>query len=50
MRKGGEIMKNNKNLLKSLVASASKAMVKMANGTASMNYSYQPKKPETLKK
>ncbi len=43
-------MKNNKKALKNLVATVSKTMVKMANGTASANYIYQPKKPESMKK
>lgn len=42
-------MTNKKKVLRSIVASASKSMVKVANGTASMNYIYQPKKPSTLK-
>lgn len=42
-------MTSKKKILRSIVASASKAMVKVANGTASMNYIYQPKKPSSLK-
>lgn len=43
-------MTNKKNVLKSMVASVSKTMVKMANGTASTNFIYQPKKPNSLRK
>lgn len=42
-------MTNKKNILRNMVASVSKTMVKMANGTASTNYIYQPKKPSSLK-
>lgn len=40
--------KKNK-VLRNIVATVSKSMVKMANGTASINYTYQPKKPSALK-
>ena len=43
-------MANNKRIMKNIVASISKTMVKMANGTASANYIFQPKKPAGLKK
>ena len=43
-------MVNKKKVLRGMVASVSKAMVKMSNGTASANYTYQPKKPTGLKK
>lgn len=42
-------MTNKKNVLRNMVALVSKTMVKMANGTASMHYIYQPKKPSSLK-
>lgn len=42
-------MTNKKKVLGNMVASISKTMVKMANGTASFNYTYQPKKPGVLK-
>lgn len=43
-------MTNKKNVLRNMVASVSKTMVKMANGTASLHYIYQPKKPNSLRK
>ncbi len=43
-------MVNNKKVLRNMVATVSKIMVKIANGTASVNYTYQPKKPAVLKK
>ncbi len=43
-------MVNKKKVLRNTVATVSKAMVKIANGTASVNYTYQPKKPAGLKK
>ena len=43
-------MANNKKIMRSVVAKISKTMVKMANGTASANYIFQPKKPAGLKK
>ena len=39
-------MKNYKIILKSIVATLLLVMVSLANGTASTNLSYQPKKPE----
>lgn len=42
-------MVSNKKVVKRIVASISKTMVKMANGTASTHYIYQPKKPASLK-
>ena len=42
-------MTNKKKVLRNVVAAVSKTMVKMANGTASVNFIYQPKKPSSLK-
>lgn len=43
-------MVNKKGIVRAMVASVSKVMVKMSNGTASVHYTYQPKRPVGLKK
>ena len=37
-----------KNVLRNIVISVSKNMVKIANGSASGNYTYQPKEPVSI--
>lgn len=39
-----------KQAVRNIVATISMNMVKIANGSASSNYSYQPKEPENLKR
>ena len=41
--------KSDMKIFRKIVAVVSKAMVRVANGSASANYCYQPKKPKTLK-
>ena len=39
--------KTDRKIIRKIVAAVSKSMVRVANGTASTNFSYQPKKPKT---
>lgn len=38
--------KDDKKILRKMVATVSTSFVRVANGTASTNFSYQPKKPK----
>lgn len=37
--------KTDRKIIRKIVAAVSKSMVRAANGTASTNFNYQPKKP-----
>ena len=41
--------KTDRKIIRKIVAAVSKSMVKLANGTVSTNFNYQPKKPKTIK-